>query len=137
MRALFRALSTKRPPKGLIHHSDRGSQYCAHDYQKLLCQFGMVASMSRKGDCWENEVSVKANTRSVLCRNYNAPIERFWGTLKNGLVHHRKFQTRQQAKLEISEYIEVFYNRQRRQKRLGCLPPAAFTQRYYATRLAA
>lgn len=120
MQALFRAVSAKRPPKGLIHHSDRGSQYCARDYQKQLRQFGMVASMSRKGNCWDN-----------------APMESFWGTLKNELVHHRKFETRQQARQEISEYIEVFYNRQRKQKRLGYLSPAKFTQRYYATLLAA
>lgn len=120
MQALFRAASTKRPPPGLILHSDRGSQYCARDYQRLLCQFGMKASMSRKGDCWDN-----------------APMESFWGTLKNELVHHCKFETRQQAKQEISEYIEVFYNRQRKQKRLGYLSPAKFTQRYYATLLAA
>ena len=89
MQALFRAVSARRPPKGLIHHSDRGSQYCA------------------------------------------------WGTLKNELVHHRKFETRRQAKQEISEYIEVFYNRQRKQKRLVYLSPARFMQRYYATLLAA
>ena len=120
MQALFLAASAKRPPKGLILHSDRGSQYCAHDYQKLLRQFGMVASMSRKGGCWDN-----------------APMESFWGTLKNELVHHCKFQTRQKAKREISEYIEVFYNRQRKQKRLGYLSPAIFMQLYYATLLAA
>ncbi len=120
MQALFRAASTKRPPKGLVLHSDRGSQYCASDYQKHLRQFGMVASMSRRGDCWDN-----------------APMESFWGTLKNELVHHCRFETRQQAKQEISEYIEVFYNRQRKQKRLGYLSPAVFTQRYYATFLAA
>jgi len=118
--ALFRAASAKRPLPGLILHSDRGSQYCARDYQKLLCQFGMKASMSRKGDCWDN-----------------APMESFWGTLKNELVHHRKFETRQQARQEISEYIEVFYNRQRKQKKLGYLSPAKFMQRYYATPLAA
>ena len=67
----------------------------------------------------------------------NAPMESFWGTLKNELVHHRRFETRQQAKQEISEYIEVFYNRQRKQKRLGYMSPAKFTQRYYATLLAA
>lgn len=118
--ALFRAVSAKRPSKGLILHSDRGSQYCAYHYRKLLRQFGMEASMSRRGDCWDN-----------------APMESFWGTLKNELVHHRKFETRHQAKQEISEYIEVFYNRQRKQKRLGYLSPAQFTQRYYATLIAA
>ena len=120
MQALFRAASIKRPSPGLILHSDRGSQYCARDYQKLLRQFGMQPSMSRKGDCWDN-----------------APMESFWGTLKNELVHHRKFETREQAKQEITEYIEVFYNRQRKQKRLGYLSPAKFTQQYYATLLAA
>lgn len=120
MQALFRATSTKRPAKGLIHHSDRGSQYCAHEYRKLLEQFGMAASMSRRGDCWDN-----------------APMESFWGTLKNELVHHRRFHTRAQAIQEITEYIEIFYNRQRKQARLGYLSPAAFTQRYYAKQIAA
>ena len=120
IQALFRATARKRPPIGLILHSDRGSQYCAHDYQNLLKQFGMTASMSRKGDCWDN-----------------APIESFWGILKNELVHHRKFKTRQQAIQEITEYIEIFYNRQRKQKRLGYLSPAAFTQQYYENLLAA
>lgn len=120
MQALFRATSTKRPTKGLILHSDRGSQYCANDYQKLLEQFGMTASMSRKGDCWDN-----------------APMESFWGTLKNELVHHRRYRTRAQAIQEITEYIEIFYNRQRKQARLDYLSPAAFTQRYYENLLAA
>jgi len=120
MQALFRGVSAKRPPKGLILHSDRGSQYCTHDYQKLLGQFGMTASMSRKGDCWDN-----------------APMESFWGTLKNELVHHRHYHTRAQAIQEITEYIEIFYNRQRKQARLGYLSPSAFTQRYYAKQLAA
>ena len=120
MHALFRAVSTKRPPPGLLHHSDRGSQYCSHDYRKMLRQFGMTASMSRKGDCWDN-----------------APMESFWGTLKNELVHHRKYFTREQAKREITEYIEIFYNRMRKQKRLGYLSPAAFTKKHYANKLAA
>lgn len=120
MQAFFRAVAAKRPDKGLIHHSDRGSQYCAHAYQKLLRQFGMTASMSRKGNCWDN-----------------APMESFWGTLKNELVHHCQFETRAEAKQKISEYIEVFYNRQRKQARLGYLSPAAFTQRYYENLLAA
>ena len=63
----------------------------------------------------------------------NAPIESFWGILKNELVHHRKFKTRQQVIQVITEYIEMFYNRQRKQKRLGYLSPAAFTQQYYET----
>jgi putative transposase len=120
MQALFRAVAAKRPAKGLIHHSDRGSQYCALAYQKLLRQFGMQASMSRKGNCWDN-----------------APMESFWGSLKNELVHHRRFATREQAKREITEYIEIFYNRIRKQARLGYLSPAVFNQQYYAKQVAA
>ena len=118
--ALFRAVAAKRPAKGLIHHSDRGSQYCSHAYRKQLQQFGMQASMSRKGDCWDN-----------------APMESFWGSLKNELVHHRRFTTREQATREITEYIEIFYNRIRKQARLGYLSPAAFSQQYYAKKIAA
>jgi putative transposase len=118
--SLFRAVAAKRPAKGLIHHSDRGSQYCAHEYRKLLAQFGMTASMSRKGNCYDN-----------------APMESFWGTLKQELVHHRIYRTRQEAIQEITEYIEVFYNRQRRQKRLGYLSPVVYAQRFYAGQLAA
>ena len=80
----------------------------------------MVASMSRKGNCWDN-----------------APMESFWGTLKTELVHHRRFVTREQARQEITEYIEVFYNRMRKQARLGYLSPAAFTQKYHEKRRAA
>jgi putative transposase len=120
MQALFRAVAAKRPDKGLIHHSDRGSQYCSHGYQRLLRQFGMQVSMSRKGNCWDN-----------------APMESCWGSLKTELVHHRRFITRGQAKREITEYIEIFYNRIRKQARLGHLSPAAFSQQYYATQMAA
>lgn len=119
-KSLFRAVASKRPPKGLINHSDRGSQYCSLDYQKLIKQFGMIASMSRKGNCYDN-----------------APIESFWGTLKQELVHHRKYRTRQEAIQDITEYIEVFYNRQRKQKRLGYLSPAAYEKTFYEKRLSA
>jgi len=119
-RSLFRAVAAKRPVPGLIHHSDRGSQYCSHEYRKLLDQFHMRASMSRKGDCYDN-----------------APMESFWGTLKNELVHHRCYGTRREAVREITEYIEVFYNRQRRQARLGYLSPAAYERQFYAMAIAA
>lgn len=114
IQALFRALSNKKPMPGLVLHSDHGSQYCAHDYQKILAQFGLQPSMSRKGDCWDN-----------------SPMESFWGTLKNELVHHRQYRTRTEAKQDIVEYIEIFYNRQRKQARLGFLSPAAFTKQYF------
>jgi len=118
--SLFRGVAEKRPPKGLMHHSDRGSQYCAHEYRKLLDQFGMVASMSRRGNCYDN-----------------APIESFWGLLKNELVHHRRFKTRKEAIQEITEYIEIFYKRQRKQKRLGYLSPVAYERQFYEKRQAA
>lgn len=112
-RALFRAVQQKRPGAGLIHHSDRGSQYCAHDYQKLLEQFGIKASMSRRGNCYDN-----------------APMESFWGSLKNELVYHCRYATRSDAEASIQEYIEIFYNRQRRHSRLGYIAPAVLAQRF-------
>ncbi len=118
--SLFRSVTAKRPAKGLIHHSDRGSQYCSYEYRDMLEGFGMKASMSRKGNCYDN-----------------APMESFWGTLKQELVHHRRYTSRQEAIHEISEYIEVFYNRQRRQKRLGYLSPAIYEKQFYEKRIAA
>jgi len=118
--SLFKAVAAKRPGAGLIHHSDRGRQYCAHEYRNLMDQFKMRASMSRKGDCYDN-----------------APMESFWGTLKNELIHHRRYETREQAIREITEYIEVFYNRQRRQARLGYLSPAIYERQFYARQVAA
>ena len=118
--ALVKANTAKRPAPGLIHHSDRGSQYCARGYRKLLERFGMKASMSRRGNCYDN-----------------ASMESFWGTLKNELVHHRRYETRAQATAEITEYIDIFYNRQRRHSRLGNLSPAAFTQQFYRQQKAA
>jgi putative transposase len=76
----MKALNTKRSVPGLTYHSARGFQYCAHDYQAPLTQFGLRASMSRQGNCYDN-----------------APMESFWGTLKNELVHHRRHETREQA----------------------------------------
>jgi transposase InsO family protein len=80
----------------------------------------MRPSMSRRGNCYDN-----------------APMESFWGTMKNELVHHRHYRTRQEAIREITEYIDVFYNRERRQKRLGYLSPAAYVKKFYVERAAA
>jgi putative transposase len=118
--SLFRAMVAKRPGPGLIHHSDRGRQYCAYGYRRLMDQFKMRASMSRKGDCYDN-----------------APMESFWGTLKSEHVHHHHYKTREEAIREITEYIEVFYNRQRRQARLGYLSPANYERQFYARQVAA
>ena len=118
--SLLRAVSAKRPAGGLINHSDRGSQYCASEYQQILGHFKLKASMSGKGNCFDN-----------------APMESFWGTLKQELVHHRHYTGRREAKREITEYIEIFYNRQRRQARLWFLSPAVYAKRFYAGQLAA
>ncbi|MFZ6644034.1 IS3 family transposase, partial [Undibacterium sp. TC4M20W] len=111
--ALWRAVRNKRPQPGLIHHSDRGSQYCALSYRELMTQFGMQASMSRKGNCYDN-----------------APMESFWGSLKNELIHHQHYPTRADAQAAVQEYIESFYNRQRRHSRLGYIPPALFANNF-------
>jgi len=84
--SLLRAVTTRKPRKGLVHHSDRGSQYCSHEYQSLLRQFGLEASMSRKGNCFDN-----------------APMESFWGILKQELIHHRHYRSRREAIEDISE----------------------------------
>jgi transposase InsO family protein len=120
MESLRMAAAVKRPQAGLVHHSDRGKQYCSREHAKLLERFRMRASMSAKGNCYDN-----------------APMESFWGTLKNELIHHRRYATRQQAMKEITEYIEIFYNRQRIQARLGYLSPAAYEQKYYRERCVA
>ncbi len=119
-KSLLRAAAAKHPPEGLIHHSDRGSQYCSPHFQKLLARLGMKPSMSRKGNCWDN-----------------APMESFWGTIKNELIHHSRYRTREEAIKQITEYIEIFYNRQRRQKRLGYLSPAAYERQFHAGKTAA
>jgi len=118
--SLLMAVRRKRPERGLINHSDRGSQYCSFEYQKLLDSFHMKASMSRKGCCYDN-----------------APIESFWGTMKSELIYHRRYATREHAIREITEYIEIFYNRQRLQKRLGYVSPVGYEQQFYAGRNAA
>jgi transposase InsO family protein len=107
--ALTMALWRRKPATGLLHHSDRGVQYAAADYQRLLGEHGVSCSMSRKGNCWDN-----------------ACVESFFGTLKKELVHDRRYLTREEAKQDIFEYIEVFYNRQRRHSTLGYRSPAEF-----------
>jgi transposase InsO family protein len=99
------------PGQGLLVHADRGSQYASHRFQALLEDQGYVCSMSRKGNCCDN-----------------APAEGFFHTLKTELVHHRRFEPREQAKQEIFEYIEFFYNRQRKHSTLGNRSPVEFDQ---------
>ena len=110
--ALTRALQQRTPTRGLLHHSDRGSQYAATSYQQLLATHGITASMSRTGNCWDN-----------------ACVESFFGTLKRELIYHRQYRTRDEATQDIFEYIEVFYNRLRRHSTLGYYSPAEFEAR--------
>ena len=107
--ALMMAICTRKPVKGLMVHSDRGSQYASALYQKTITDHGFICSMSRKADCWDN-----------------APSESFFHTLKTELTHHRRYRTRQEAKQEIFEYIEVFYNRQRRHSTIGYQTPLGY-----------
>ncbi len=107
LRALDMAVQRRRPSRGLIHHSDRGSQYASGDYQNRLKKYGMICSMSRKGCCYDN-----------------APMESWFHTLKVELVQDEKFRTRREAMAAIFEYMEVFYDRQRIHTALGGLTPA-------------
>lgn len=108
---LAMALEQRKPPSGLIHHSDRGSNYTAKAFQQQLAEHGMIASMSRKGDCWDNAVA-----------------ESFFSTLKNELTHEHNFNNQQIARAAIFEYIEIFYNRQRLHQTLNYQTPDEFEQ---------
>jgi putative transposase len=118
--ALGMALGRRRPSPGLLHHSDRGSQYACGDYQTHLARHGFVGSMSRRGDCWDNAVA-----------------ESFFATLKVELVHDALWPTRAAARGAVFEYIEVFYNRQRRHSSLGFLSPLAFERQWHQQHRAA
>ena len=107
--ALEMGIRHRLPGEELLHHSDRGSQYVSEDYQRLLQNHGISCSMSRKGDCYDN-----------------APMESFFATLKKELIHHEDYQTREEARQSIFEYIEVFYNRVRRHSALGYVSPDEF-----------
>jgi putative transposase len=118
--ALEMALEGRQPPEGLIHHSDRGSQYASAEYRQALASRGIQCSMSRKGNCWDNAV-----------------VESFFSSLKQELVYLTDFATRHQARSELFEYIEVFYNRQRRHSSLGYLSPSDYERASLPDRLAA
>lgn len=118
--ALALALGQRQLTSTLVHHSDRGSQYASGDYQARLAAVGIRCSMSRRGDCFDN-----------------APVESFFSTLKRELVYRQRFVTRQEARQAIFEYVEVFYNRQRRHSALGYLSPVAFEERQRARPLVA
>ena len=111
--ALAMAYWQRKPSKGLLHHSDRGSQYACHDYRRVLKSYGMEASMSRKGNCWDN-----------------APTERFFRSLKSERLTAYSFATRKQAEMEILDYI-TFYNSIRLHSTLGYLSPMAYEKEQY------
>lgn len=113
-RALQMAFRQRRPAAGLLHHSDRGSQYTSQAYQQLLKSHRCQVSMSRVGNCYDN-----------------APMESFFGTLKSELVHQRQYRSRAEAKRDIFVYIEGFYNRRRRHSALGYQSPEQFENSYY------
>lgn len=104
--ALDMAIARQRPGRGLVHHSDRGVQYAAHEYRKRLGEHGMVCSMSRKGNCWDN-----------------APMESFYATLKGELVEERDYLTHGEARADVFQYVEGFYNRRRLHSASGYLTP--------------
>ncbi len=109
LNALKMALRRRQPRPGLIHHSDQGSQYACDEYQRLLADHGIICSMSRKGNCWDN-----------------APMESFFHTLKTEHVYWENFVTRGQAKQSLFEWIEVFYNRQRLHSTLDYVSPETY-----------
>jgi len=109
MDALKMALFRRHIASGLLLHSDRGSQYASHDYQALLKNHGIICSMSRKGNCWDN-----------------AAMESFFRSLKVESIYHHSFKTREEAKMMIFDYIEIFYNRQRRHSTLNYLSPMEY-----------
>ena len=112
IRALKMAVALRQPPKGCIHHTDRGAQYCSHDYQKLLRQHGFKVSMSGKGNCYDNSAV------ETLCK-----------TIKAELIWRRSWQTRRQAEAAIFQYINGFYNPRRRHSALGWKSPVAFERK--------
>lgn len=109
LNALSMALSQRRPAPGLLHHSDRGSQYASREYREALDETEAVASMSRLGDCWDNAV-----------------VESFFATLKTELAFDSDWKTRGEARRAVVDYIEVWYNRKRRHQTLGYLTPAQY-----------
>ena len=109
--ALAMAVQHRLPEAGLLAHSDRGSQYASEHYRRWLAKHRITCSMSRSANCWDN-----------------APMESFFASLKKELVHHEDYQTREEAQASIFEYIEVFYNRQRRHSSLGFQSPAEYEQ---------
>ena len=126
IRALRMAIALRAPQRGCIFHSDRGSQYCSHDYQKILREHGFQASMSGKGNCYDN---------AAVLRRENSPLDcflillTFFKTIKAELIWRRTWETRRQAETAIFQYINGFYNPRRRHSALGGKSPVAFERK--------
>ena len=118
--ALNMAIKYRNPPKGLLWHTDRGSQYASYSHKDLLKKHGIVQSMSRKGNCWDNAVA-----------------ESFFHTLKTELTHHEIYETQSQANQSIFEYIEIFYNRERMHSANNNLSPVKFEEKMLQIEMAA
>jgi len=114
------AVWKQKPGKGLIFHSDRGSQYCSNDFKKYLAGHGILGSMSRKGDCWDNAVA-----------------ESFFSSLKKERVYSKNYKNRAEAKADIVDYIEMFYNSFRRHSFLGNKNPREFIKNWGKSQMAA
>ncbi len=119
MDALQMAIWRRRPAPGLLFHSDRGSQYCSTDFQKMLEKYKMISSMSRKGNCWDNSVA-----------------ESFFGSLKTERVFFSNYTTRDEARKDIVDYIEMFYNSRRRHSYLGYVSPKEFEKQQFLKKAA-
>lgn len=113
MDALMMAIWRRGKPISLMHHSDQGSQYASEDFQRMLAEHGITCSMSRKGDCWDN-----------------AAMESFFSTMKIERVYRKRYQTREEARADIFDYIERFYNPKRRHSTLNGISPVEFEKRY-------
>jgi putative transposase len=117
IRALSKAISNRRPSQGLMIHSDRGVQYASAEFRAKMQKQGFVQSMSRKGDCWDNAVA-----------------ESFFHTIKTQLIHHRRFQSMEEAEQAIFNYIEVYYNRQRKHSTNNYKSPAQYEMEWWNER---
>jgi len=120
IQALEIAIQRRKPPKGLISHSDRGSQYCSYAYQELLAKNGFKSSMCAKGDPWDNAV-----------------VESFFGTFKTELIHDEKWDDEFKLERDVREYIEIDYNREQQHSSLGYLSPHEFLQKWSSAQNAA
>ena len=138
IRALRMAIALRAPPRGCIFHSDRGSQYGSHDYQNILREQGLKASMRGKGNCYDRAMGAIGSSpmaRAAVLRRENSPLDcflillTFFKTIKAGLIWRRSWENRRQAETALFQYINGFYNPRRRHSALGGKSPVAFERK--------